>query len=204
MIEIDLESVVKDILDKKEKEEWDNYVPIKKYEEAKLLDVYLTNGIEAPFEYNRLVHELSVIDKEWCVTLHINNGGGVSTGESFIISAMNSTEAIIKGKLSGIVASAATGIALACDEIEVADDLIFMIHEPSFESASGISQKFSDMVAFQKFYQDYNKNVYKNVYKGFLTVAELKKIHKGEEIWLDAKDVKERWGKLKSLNKKID
>lgn len=202
MITVDLESVVKDILNKKEKEEWDNYTPIKKDEEAKLLDVYLTNDIETPFEYNKLVYELSTLDKEWYVTFYINNGGGYTTGESFIISAMNNTEATIKGKLSGMVASAATGIALACDEIEVADDLIFMIHEPSFESASGISQKFSDMVAFQKFYQDYNKNVYKNVYKGFLTVAELKKVHKGEEIWLDAKEVKDRWDKLKSLKNK--
>jgi ATP-dependent protease ClpP protease subunit len=105
---------------------WDNYVPI--IQRGNVYDVYLTDHIEAPSEYNQLIHLLNSLESYHDVNIYINNGGGQVDSGFMISDALTRCKATTTCHLSGTVASAATVIALACDKLIVAPFLSFMAH----------------------------------------------------------------------------
>lgn len=173
---------------------WEDYAPI--IESKKGLDVYLYEGINAPAVYAELHHRAINLAASKTITLHINNGGGFEQGSSTICQALRKTKAKTVANLSGIVASAATIVTMECDDIEVAPDVMFMIHESSFDNLGG---KFSDMKTFQDFYHTHTKAMTRGAYLGFLTEDELDRIHNGKELWFNAEEVLQRWENKKGL-----
>lgn len=169
--------------------EWDDYVPIKKAEDGKRLDIFLFEHIEAPPVYSKLVYELLTAESDVNVNLYINNGGGYIDAANSIVYAITNSKANITAHLSGTVASAATVIALACPTIIVEPDLNFMCHEASFQ---GVSGKFSDMKTFQTFYDKHTKESSTRHYAGFLTKEEIEEMHRGKEHWFNAEETKQR------------
>lgn len=174
---------------------WEEYVPIIKSKKG--IDVYLYEGINTPGVYAELHHELLNLPSSKTVTFHINNGGGYEQGSSTICQAIRNTKARTVANLSGIVASAATIVTMECDEIQVAPDLMFMMHESSFDNLGG---KFSDMKTFQDFYHTHTKQMTRDSYLGFLTEDELERIHNGKELWFNATEVLQRWTNKKELS----
>lgn len=120
---------MEELLAKKGTSVWDDYVPIVK--SGQHTDVFLTDSIDAPAEYNKLCYDLAQAFPSESMKLYINNGGGYIDSGFMIIDAIKHSKAKITAKLSGTVASAATIIALACDEIEVSPHTSFMIHNYS-------------------------------------------------------------------------
>ena len=118
---------------------WDEYVPI--LTSGRHTDIYLTDSIEAPSEYNKLCSILENAYKGDTITLHINNGGGYVDSGFMIIDAIKSSKAVVTAKLSGTVASIATIITLSCDKIIVAEHLSWLSHNYS----AGIQGKGGEM-----------------------------------------------------------
>lgn len=170
--------------------EWEEYTPIQVDDETKTIDAYLLDGIHVPGVYARLCHLIRTSDGDYTINLHINNGGGLESSATMIMDAIKQSKAVVVAHLSGLVASAATLITMACDKIEVADHLMFMIHESSFDSVGG---KFSDMKTFQSFYDDHTKAMSKAVYGGFITDDEIEEMHRGKELWYGSQEVLDRW-----------
>jgi ATP-dependent protease ClpP protease subunit len=166
---------------------WDDYVPI--ITTGRHTDVYLTDDIEAPSEYNKMCHILTNAYPEDTITHHINNRGGYVDSGFMIIAANKASKAKIHGKLSGTVASVATIITLSCDTIEVADYVQFMIHNYS----GGASGKGHEMKAQMDFTDAELNKAFAEIYGGFLTPHEMELVIAGKDLWMGKDELLARW-----------
>lgn len=178
--------------------EWEEYLPIQIDHEAKTVSAYLLEEINMPPLYSRLCNILLTYSKEYTTILYINNGGGFESSATMVMDAISRSKMKVIAHLSGLVASAATLITMACDEIIVAPNLMFMIHESSFEGSGG---KFSDMKTFQTFYDKHTKQMSIDVYGGFITTKEIEEMHRGKELWFGSAEVLRRWSLKTGLSK---
>ena len=176
-------------LPKKKTQVWDNYVPIVKSKAGSIIHVYLTDQIDVPASYNELCFELLSAKAGTSVKLHINNGGGIIDSAFMIIDAIKQSKATITAVLSGTVASAATVITLACDNIEVIDYTSFMIHNYS----AGTQGKGHEMKAYMDFNNSELNSAFRTIYGGFLTDAEMEAVIDGKDMWMGKDEVLSRW-----------
>lgn len=195
-IEIDLDELSQKVKDHivTPKTVWEDYVPI--VETDTKLEAYFYAGINVPDAYAEFHNKLVNLDTSKEVHLYINNGGGFSSGASTICEAISNCSSTVTAHLSGQVASAATIVTMACDNITVTPDLMFMVHEASFENMGG---KFSDIKSFQDFYNEHARQMSRNQYLGFLTEDEIERMHNGKELWFDAQEVLTRWNNRKEF-----
>ena len=171
---------------------WDDYTPI--VQQGNLYKVFLTDNIDAPATYNKLIHLFANLQSYNEVSLHMNNGGGSVDSAFMIIDAMDRCEAQITGYISGTVASATTIIALACDDLVVAPYTSFMAHN-YFHGIQGTGNKVKDYVDFT---DKELKRAFKLLYNNFLTEEEISDITKRDrEVWLNDVDVRTRWAEYK-------
>jgi ATP-dependent protease ClpP protease subunit len=172
---------------------WDDYVPILK--QGNSYNVYLTDTIEMPSNYNKLVHLINTAEDFEVINLYISNGGGIVDSAFYIIDAIKHSKALVVGHLSATVASAATIIALSCDEIITSKYLSFMVHNYS----TGMQGKGHELKAYQNFSDRELNRAFKEIYSGFLTDDEMNKVIEGADIWLNEDEVEERWERKSQL-----
>ena len=172
---------------------WELDVPVLVSKEEKRLIAYLTDSIGPPAIYNELCHHLGEAGEDWEVVLHINTGGGILDSAFMIIDAIKSCKADVVARLSGTVASAGTIIALACDELEAASHLSFMIHNYS----GGMQGKGHEMKARQKFSDDQLETAFEDIYSGFLSDIERERVIEGTDLWMGEDEVLDRWADRK-------
>lgn len=181
---------------------WADYVPI--IEEGTTFKIYLTNGINIPHVYSKLCHLLDSAKPYHELHFYINNGGGDVDSAFMLISSMNQTKAKTIAHISGTVASAATIIALACDELEVSPFTSFMSHN-YYHGVQGSGNQVKDYVDFT---DRELKRAFKAIYTNFLTEEEIQLVtERDKEIWLNELEVVERWAnykKHKSKHQKLD
>ena len=175
---------------------WDWFVPI--VTTKNITHAYLTETIEEPSYYNELCHLLRESTPNETVYLYINTPGGMIDSAFMIIDAMKFAQAHIIGKLSGSVCSAGTLIAMACDDIEVADHISFMVHN---YSAHGIGGKGNELKSRQAFMDKSLEAAFTGLYEGFFTTEEMREIIDGKDYWMDRSEVLERWENKKSAER---
>lgn len=171
---------------------WDNYVPILK--EGRHVDIYLTDSIEAPSEYNQTCHILEKAYKGDTATLHINNGGGYVDSGFMMVHAIKTSKSKTTARLSGTVASVSTILSLSCDEIEIADYTNFMIHNYS----GGAQGKGHEMKAQMDFTDAQLNAAFTEIYGGFLTEHEMELVIAGKDLWMGKDEVLARWNARKT------
>lgn len=173
---------------------WDNYVPIVRLGNS--YTVYLTDSIQIPCEYNQLIHLLDSLESYHKVNFVINNDGGAVDSAFMIRDAMLRCPAEITSHLSGTVASAATIIALASDELKVSPFLAFMAHNYSHSSGHDSGNKVRNYVNFT---DRELKRAFRDIYANFLTESEIADVTmRDKEIWLNEVDVMQRWDYFKN------
>ena len=91
------------------------------------------------------------------VVINIGSGGGYIVDGISIMNAINSYSGKVTARIS-VAASMATQVALACDEIEVYENAVFMIHE----SSGGAYGRAKDMISKANLLNSYNKMFAKN------------------------------------------
>lgn len=188
----ELELVVFKEEKKEAQSEWEKAVPIVAKE--KVVTVFLNDEIYEPGVYNELCYTLENTKAD-VVRLYMNNGGGQLDSMLSIIASMKKCPCKIIGVLSGTVASAATMIALQCDELEVADHTAFMIHSAS----GGTSGKSHETKAYMEFNDKNLKEIFNAVYKSFLTDIEIKRVLDGKDMWMTKEEVVTRFAKMKEV-----
>lgn len=167
---------------------WDQYVPI--ISDKNHTTAYLTDNIEEPSCYNELCFKLKTASPAEVFTLIINTYGGMLDSALMLVDAIKNSQAKIKAHISGTVASAGTIIALACDELEVADHTAFMIHN---YSSSGGHGKGHELKAMQAFVDSNLNNSFNSIYGGFLTPKEIKEVIDGKDLWMGKTEVLSRF-----------
>lgn len=177
---------------------WDKVVPIIAGKHH--TDAYLTDGIDEPANYNELCHILRHSERGDTIALHINTPGGMVDSAFMIIDAIKQSKAKVTAYLTGTVASAGTMIALACDNLQVADHTSFMIHNYS----AGLSGKGHEMKARQEFVDKSLNIAFKSFYSGFLTDKEMEEVIDGKDIWIGKEEILDRWSYKTGKQKRIE
>jgi|694.fasta_scaffold01931_12 ATP-dependent protease ClpP protease subunit len=172
---------------------WEDYTPI--IHKGNTYDVYLTDNIASPAEYNQLVHLLNSLESYHQVNMFINNGGGAVDSAFMIRECMLRCPATINAHLSGTVASAATIIALASDNLYTSPFLSFMAHN-YYHGVQGTGNQVKDYVDFT---DRELKRAFKSIYNHFLTPEEIQLVtERDKEVWLNDLEVMERWENYKA------
>ena len=179
---------------------FDNYVPIVRSNDGRVTNVYLTEAIGSPSQYNELCMLLLNAQEGDKYYFIINNPGGSSDTAFMIADAMDKSKATIHGIITGFVASAATIITMYCDTIEVAPYTSFMCHNYS-HGAEGGGAQVKEYVNFTD--KEFTRAA-AEIYAGFLTEHELNDIStRDKEVWLNADEVIERWKNREEFLDKI-
>lgn len=186
---------IEDIFSRPKHSIWDNEVPIVTSETGDIT-AYISDEIGDPFLYNELCHKLRAAPDGATVTLHINTPGGRLDSAFMIVDAIKAAKSKVISHLVGTVASAGTIIALASDELTLADHLTFMIHN---YSSSGVQGKGHELKAYQEFSDKNLNNAFMDFYAGFLTTKEMEEVIDGRDLWLGKDQVALRWAKRKSF-----
>ena len=170
---------------------WDSVVPVVKVHE-KLYRVYMLDEIGVPADYAELIELLQDLDETVTIEWFLNSPGGVLNTATMLLDAMINCKAKLVGKLSGLVASAATMLTLAFDEVDIAPYSSFLIHA---WSVSGQAGKANEIEAQNDFVKKETKRLFNDIYAGFLTPREINKVLKGTDIWLNDYEVLDRLNK---------
>lgn len=166
---------------------------IKKY------NVFLDSEIGEPSEYRELLTILFNAPPDSLIYLYINCSGGNLDTTLAIVEAIKMCEAKVSAILIGSCHSAASIIALNCDEIIVLDNAYSMVHTASFGSSGNVGtvKSHTEFVIAQI------DKLIEQTYSGFLNKEELAKVKNGNELWFNAEDIRKRLKrKFKHLNKK--
>lgn len=153
-------------------------------------DLYLTNDeIGDGCEYSNFVTFCRSLSPDDVVNLHISCMGGRCSTASMITNAIESSQATFVGHLQGIIWSAATTVALACDEWVVYDLTEFGVHSvqsfAGYGAVSNIHQRASASM-------ELDDRITDKFYKDFLTEYELDSIKNGAEITFFKEELLER------------
>lgn len=165
-----------------------------------ILDVigfdYFDGGITAKSVSDSL-EELNGAD----VTVLINSPGGDMFEGIAIHNVLKSYSGNVKVEIIGIAASAASVIALAGDEIEIAESAFFMIHN-AWTIASGDRHYFNEMAEYLEPFDESMANLYSKK-SGKLSVEEIAKMM-DKETFLNGKQTVEQGFADAILNEEIE
>lgn len=149
---------------------------------------FIDKGIESPDEYRDVVQCLLSAQEGEIVELVISSYGGVLESALNIVSAIRESSAVVRAIITGSCHSAASVIALACDEVVVFDFANMLCHSATFGSFG----KTTEIVSHVKFLEKYLEDVAMDVYKDFLSEKEIKEMLNGKDFWFDANQIRER------------
>lgn len=153
-----------------------------------IIDYYLPFEIKGPENFIDFLRAVRNAEENDSVILHINCAGGDLNIAFNIVDVLNNCPANIKVCVEGLCASAATFIMLAGDDIEILEHSHVMIHAWSTEMFG----KWQELSAFHTFEKSWLEKNFRETYKNFLTEEEIEGVLKGQDIYLEAGEVKGR------------
>jgi ATP-dependent protease ClpP protease subunit len=159
--------------------------------------VFFDQNIGEPSKYRELIHLLYLAEEFDQFVFVINSSGGDLDGALSIIEGIKATNAKIRAIITGKCHSAASIIALNCDQVMVTDAAHMLVHTASYGAYGSTGQIKSNV----DFSTKQIKHILEHTYAGFLTPAEISDVHKGVEFWFDAKEIEKR---LQSKNKFLE
>jgi len=164
----------------------------------KIHHFYLSGFIETPTLYIDMIHKIRIAGPDEAIIIHLNTqGGDLSTGIQ-LINAMKYSNAHIICSLEGEAYSLGSLIFLAGDEFIIHDNSIMMIHNFSGSVYGKGNEQVSQLEATIKWFS----NLALDYYIPFITEDELEGILKGEDLWLQAEDVRKRLNKMVKIIRK--
>jgi len=156
-------------------------------------DLYLHGEIGNPdgmMEHYSLYRQATEND---LIRLWIISPGGSSATASQYFQHMLECRATIIGIPGCENASAATAIAMHCDDLQIGPFTTFMIHGVSYGYYGTAKRMALESDANLKF----NKKFMELVYDNFLSTSEIQFCLDGNDILLDSDEIQERWDNFK-------
>lgn len=122
------------------------------------------------------------------IEFNISSPGGLLEGLVMLLTAMAKTEAVTIANIDGECHSAASMLALNCDNVQISPYASMLVHFVSY----GASGKASDVRSHVNHIHNTNEKLFRETYKYFLTEEEIEKCINGYELWLDYEAIIER------------
>ncbi len=164
-----------------------NYInSVDKY--SKKYNIFLDSDIGEPSDYRdflTILFNSSNVDE---IHIYINCFGGNLDTTLSLVEGIKSSPAKVTAILMGPCHSAASIIALNCDEIVILDNAYAMIHTASM----GYSGNVGNIKSHTDFAVNQIEKLITSTYEGFLTPEELDKVKSGSELWFNAKELRKR------------
>lgn len=159
-----------------------------KVNQQHLFMVSLDEPFLEPKHYRNVVAMMLEAKEEDTVMFLINSPGGLMDGLLTLLDAIKQTDATTVAVLVGQVSSAASMLALHCDEVEVSDNSTMLCHNISY----GTGGKGADVLSHVKHVSKTSDKLLRSTYKDFLSTQEIDDMISGKEIYLDADEIQDR------------
>jgi ATP-dependent Clp protease, protease subunit len=157
---------------------------------------YLYKEIGPAEQYVEMIHTIRTADAHDQIYIHLNTPGGhLDTGIA-IISAMSECQGTVTTVLDSNASSMGAIIFLAGDQFIVHDFSMLMFHTFS----GGFYGKSGDVDKQVQAYKRQYTQLVKRVCSKFLTLDEIGRIDRGEELWFSSDAIGKR---LKSFEKSL-
>jgi ATP-dependent protease ClpP protease subunit len=160
-----------------------------------IFHAHISSEIGDSQEYTELLNVLRRAEEQDEVHIYLNSPGGYISTTIQIVNAMSLCKGTVITHACGMIASAATLIFLAGRGQVIMDDVQFMCHYYS-GCAWGKGQELETQA---KFYKKSHQKFMWRFYEGFLSEKEFKRMCKGEDFWMGAKEVAKRLKKRIAL-----
>lgn len=159
---------------------------------------YLCGELQAPQYYTELFYTLRTAAETDLIYLHINSPGGDFNTGLQIINNMLASEAHVVTVLEARAYSMAAFIFLSGDELIVHDNCQLMFHIYSgYFSGKGNEQQ-AEVIAVGKWFE----KVMARICIPFLTEAEIGRILKGADLWMDSDEISHRLMRMQRAQEK--
>ena len=156
-----------------------------KYVQYAYHTIYLSDRVGDAADYHEEFQLLADAQQGEVIEIVLNNfGGSLETAVQFYERIRNS-EAKTIASIEGVCHSAASVVALACDEWKVSPFASMLIHNASY-AIGGAAHEIESHVEHSKKHLDF---CLKKIYSGFLTQAEIKRVVEGLQKYLVAEDI---------------
>jgi ATP-dependent protease ClpP protease subunit len=155
--------------------------------------VHINEAVKEPAYYTNVVNMMCNATENDTIVFMLNSPGGMLDGLASLLDAIDMTEARTLGYLQGRCHSAASILALHCDEVFVGKHAQMLCHNVSY----GTGGKGSDIVSHVQHMTKISENLMYDTYVGFLSEAEIADMLDGKEIYLDSEQIQERLEKMK-------
>jgi len=150
---------------------------------------YLTTNVEDSTYYREFCEIATSMTDGDNINILIDSPGGFLSGAQMIITGLQTTEATTLAVVVDMAASAATMIALACDDMVMREHSHFMIHAASF----GYGAKLHELQSFIEFNIPQTKKLLTSVYSPFMSPSEIDLMIAGKDYYFDAEETAVRW-----------
>lgn len=149
---------------------------------------YLSESIGEPGGYTDMIYRITAASPADTIFIHLNTPGGqLDTGVQ-IINAMQNSQAKIVTILESMAYSLGTLIFLAGDEMVVNDHCMMMFHNFN----GGLIGKGNELTSQLEATITWFASLAKNIYIPFLSEPEFDRISRGEDLWMQSKEIRAR------------
>lgn len=162
--------------------------------------VPIDQSINSPSYYRAVVERMDQLSEIDEVVFRINSEGGRLDGLLSLLDAIDTTEATTIAHIQGDCHSAASILALNCDNVYVSPYASMLVHFVSF----GYSGKGMDVAHMVSHTLEQSNRIIVPTYKGFCTDEEIDEIIKGKQLWLGAEEIQRRLQLKMEYLSKID
>lgn len=151
--------------------------------------VHINEEIKSPDYYSKIFDMCLEASEDDAISFFIASPGGRVDGLNVLLEGIRLTEAHTMAVLIGSCDSAASILALNCDEIVVTDSAEALVHSCRFGSAG----KAADIAAHTTHTLKTTEKLARQTYgNDFLTETELNQMLDGKEFYFDADQLRER------------
>lgn len=152
------------------------------------VDYYLCGEIREPELYTELFYTLRNATETDLILLHINSPGGDFNTGLQIVNNVRASSARVVTILEARAYSMAALIFLSGDELVVHDNCQLMFHQYSGIFAGKGNEQQAQVTAVNAWFE----KVMTRICAPFLSDAEIDRIVKGSDLWLDSEDIRRR------------
>lgn len=169
-----------------------------RFRQNRCLIVPIDEAVKEASYYRSVTYGISELSEGDIVEFNINSPGGNLNGLIALLSAISETEAHVVANITGECHSAASILALNCDEIRVSPHCTMLVHHVSFSTGG----KAADIRAYVNHLNENTEELLRKTYTHFLSESEIENVLNGLQLWLDADEVIARLEKKQEIEYK--
>jgi ATP-dependent protease ClpP protease subunit len=169
-----------------------------RFRQNRCLIVPIDEGVKEASYYRSVTYGISELSEGDIVEFNINSPGGNLNGLIALLSAISETDAHVIANITGECHSAASILALNCDEIRVSPHCTMLVHHVSFSTGG----KAADIRAYVNHLNENTEELLRKTYTNFLSEVEIENVLNGLQLWLDADEVISRLEKKQEIEYK--